>query len=170
MSTEDALTGDDGKTTATTSTGTPRSTASSSPRHRGDAGQVPGGLDRHLRRPLGRGRQQGGLRARPLPEYLSNDHDVTGERRGYKGITIPVAPDAVPRRLPGDGPARAAALPAGRSTRTCRRPRSSAGRRSSTRSSGPAWTRRSRAGRSTSSTTSPTSCRPCSPWRCWGCR
>ena len=26
-------------------------------------------------------------------QYLSNDHDVTGERRGYKGITIPTPPE-----------------------------------------------------------------------------
>ena len=45
-------------------------------------------------------------------EYLSNDHDPAHERRGYKGISIPTPDVGVPRRLPGDGPARAAALPA----------------------------------------------------------
>ena len=51
---------------------------------------MPGRVDRHLRRPLGRRRQPGGVRARPLPD-ISNDHDINGERRGYQGITIPKA-------------------------------------------------------------------------------
>ena len=32
----------------------------------------------------------GGIRAGPLPA-VSNDHDINGERRGYKGISIPTA-------------------------------------------------------------------------------
>ncbi len=51
---------------------------------------MPDGVDRHLRRALGRGGQPARCSSRPLPA-VSNDHDINGERRGYKGISIPTA-------------------------------------------------------------------------------
>ena len=58
--------------------------------HRGDARQVPDGLDRHLRRALGRGGSQEVFELARCPA-VSNDHDINGERRGYQGISIPTA-------------------------------------------------------------------------------
>ena len=59
--------------------------------HRGDARQVPGGVERHLRRALGRRGHTEVFELARCP-HVSNDHDLTGERRGYKGISIPTLP------------------------------------------------------------------------------
>ena len=51
---------------------------------------MPGGVDRHLRRALGRRGQQARLRAGPLPCGLQRSRPH-GETPGYQGITIPKA-------------------------------------------------------------------------------
>ena len=80
--------------------------------HRGHARQVPDGVDRHLRRALGRGRQQRGVRARPLPRRLQRPrHQQRAPRlQGH------LDPDGQPRqrgarRHPGDGRPRTPHLP-----------------------------------------------------------
>jgi hypothetical protein len=58
--------------------------------HRGDARQVPDRLVGHLRRALGGRRQQAVFELARCP-HISNDHDINGERKGYKGISIPTS-------------------------------------------------------------------------------
>ena len=102
-----------GRRTATTSTGTPPSTGSSSrrsPPRCWTSARSPGATPTAA---TGSRRAPRGVRARPLGRVPVQRPRPNGERRGYKGISIPSPERAsVPRRLPGDGPARAAALPA----------------------------------------------------------
>ena len=81
--------------------------------HDRDAGQVPGGVERHLRRALGRGRARRGLRARPVVGVPVQRPRREQRAEGLQGDHDPDPGERVPGRLPGDGPARAAALPAG---------------------------------------------------------
>ena len=120
---------------------------------------------RRLRRALGRRGQQEVFELARCP-VVSNDHDLTGERRGYKGITIPKAQRATVVRggiLEMDEPEHSTyrgALNPYLSPAAVKRWQPFVDeivRAASTR-------RSSRAG-STSSTTSPTSCPRCSPWR-----
>ncbi len=99
--------------TATTSTGTPRSTGCSSrrsPRRCSPSARWRGRetYDGHW---VAAGSKQVFELAR-CPA-VSNDHDITGERSGYQGITIPKAQRGHrrARRHPGDGRARAQHLP-----------------------------------------------------------
>jgi cytochrome P450 len=93
-------------------------------------------------------------------EYLSNDHDVNNERRGYQGITIPS-----PKESEFQGGFLEMDPPEQRHYRQALNaylsppPPCSAGSRSPTSWSALPWTRRSRPAGSTSSMTSPTSCR-----------
>ena len=61
--------------------------------HRRDAGQVPGRVERHLRRPLGRRRAPARCSSWPgRPTYLSNDHDLDRRAARLQGHLDPVAP------------------------------------------------------------------------------
>ena len=89
---------------------------------------MPDRLDRHLRRPLGRRRTATRSSSWPAARHVSNDHDLNGERRGYKGISIPKAQRAtVSAAASWRWTSPSTAPTAARSTRTCRPPRSSAG-------------------------------------------
>ena len=70
--------------TAITSTGTPRSTEPVREDHRRDPRQVPGRVDRYLRRPLGRRRQPSGIRAGPLPGMSPTTTTSTANARATK--------------------------------------------------------------------------------------
>ncbi len=79
--------------------------------HGGDAGQMPGRVERHLRRSLGRRRARRGLRAGPVGRVRVQRPRPGPRAARLQGHLDPDPRRGLPRRLPGDGPARAAALP-----------------------------------------------------------